>query len=222
MQTLPWYEVPDGLIAYYTFDEQDASDELGNHHGEVWGPEFTSDVVSGTSGHSCTLNAEEQDYILFPQSPVPDGIRALSFSFWMKTTSTTHGIFHCTTPNSGSSQFSNFSIVDNYWKSKMYDNGGKVTIDYNMSNYLNGSWHHFTFLYDSDLNFHKLYIDGQYKGERYDGSSAGINSSASGTLGFYYVYASAYYYLDGKIDNFRIYNRVLTEEEIVTLFNLKQ
>jgi len=78
-----------------------------------------------------------------------------------------------------------------------------------------GKWYHIIYTTDTKANVHKLYVDGKFVSEGPAGATAEkwderrIGSEHDGR------------WLIGKIDEVRLYNRVLTDKEIANNFNVK-
>lgn len=217
VETLPWYEIPEGLIAYYTFDKQNSEDELNNFHGEENGVLYTTDVAQGTNGYSVSFNATQEDYIYFPSSPLSNGQSVFTLSLWIKSTSSNQGILTCATPDTWGGTWFDLRIKDS--KIRGHNDVGSHTIDYDIQSYLDNSWHHFVYSFNSTNETHKLYIDGKYKGEVFRHHQP-VRSKNSCVLGIALGVDPKYF--NGKLDNCRFYNRELSNEEILLLFNLKQ
>ena len=81
--------------------------------------------------------------------------------------------------------------------------------------YADSTWHHATFV--SNFGYHSLYIDGELK-DTYSGSSLtdqrmiyfGLTAPNQIVLDYWY---------DGFLDEVRVYNRALNDEEILELYN---
>ena len=79
-----------------------------------------------------------------------------------------------------------------------------------------GSWHMITFVQDADNKVGQLYVDGVIKG------SYSMSTVPSVTNGNTHVLGSGmttpYYTYVGKMDEVRLYNKALTAEEVVALY----
>lgn len=84
-----------------------------------------------------------------------------------------------------------------------------------------GQWHHFAFTYDGSSNTSgvKIYVDGV------EGSSAGTNALSGSIVGGTNLSigsrAGTALYLDGTLDKISIWEKELTEQEIINLNNSK-
>ena len=83
------------------------------------------------------------------------------------------------------------------------------------------AWHHYAVVYNAIDNI-QLYFDGQEVGGYYSGTGSGLTySSGNGALGMEYTHVvdGSQYFLEGGLDDLRVYDRGLSEEEILFLFN---
>jgi hypothetical protein len=205
------FTVSNGLVFYTRFNECNntvVSSSVGSNVGDMFGPVFSSDVIPGSSGCTMEFVSQDKDYVQFPTNPF-SGLSTTSVSFWLKTLSGNANIL-----GTVSSSY-NLEISG----SKFYSNGLGLSMDgYLLTNYLDGSWHHFVLVQNDNGNA-KLYIDGSFKYER----SVHSFSSNSGTglfLGRNYSQYDPFF--NGKMDNVRIYNRALSITEVTQIYNAKQ
>jgi len=209
--------VTNGLIAYYTFDGQDAKDFTGNYNGINQGAQFVSDIPNNI-GYSASFNGSS--FISIPQDFVKDQLK-ISFSFWVKT-NVNGGIF-CNTNVSGSGSYPFYIRIINNSLGFSPGNYGwfwEAGIDVS-SLIFNNSWHLITITAESKSQL--FYIDGILIGSMNNnnnpvlisGSGCNIGRSTSNN-------PSSLSYFNGKIDNFRFYNRILSSQEISEIFNAKQ
>ncbi|MGB3182051.1 MAG: carboxypeptidase regulatory-like domain-containing protein [Cyclobacteriaceae bacterium] len=75
--------VPEGLVAYYTFDDGNFTDKAGEFDLLNHGPELSTDVPNGT-GLSIEFKAEEGDYLKAADNIIHNFTYG-SFNFWIKT-----------------------------------------------------------------------------------------------------------------------------------------
>ncbi len=195
-----------GLIAYYTFDEENCDDYFGTTtyngvlQGEGSAPSFTSDIP-GNSGKS--LSCQQQKYYYIPMSPDAN-VTDYTYTAWVKTTGT--GRIFC---SSGGSAYLPNRLA--FYENKVWYRGQSYDASFNLDIsllILDGQWHQVTITRNSEGR--KLYIDGNY----YEIKSYNSNSlGTSALIGYDYM---------GKMDNLRIYNRALTLDEIQEIYNARQ
>ena len=202
-------QVPtNGLVAYYPFNGN-ANDESGNsNNGSIYGVTSTTDRFGNQN--SAYLFDGDNDYIEINHSSSLNITQSITISYWVKmeTSGPYYFPYHIIEKHGcwGSGQRDN----DINW-GVMTDNGDFFTwalsFDFNQ-------WYNLTMKYDG-LNV-SIYVNGQlYDSEPASGS---IKTNTNK------VYISRYdqggnYYFDGTLDDFRIYNRALSESEIQQLYN---
>ncbi len=196
--------VTGGLLAYYTFDNENCDDYFGEENysgilqGEGTAPTFTTDVP-GSNGKSMKCSKGKYYYLtMAPDQSVND----YTYAVWVKTKST--GIIYSQGNNYGTPK--RLSLYNN---KVYYEDYGDSYFNIDLSTILfDGKWHHVVITSKNKREF-ELYIDGRYY--KSDNGSVGNKSTAS--IGKNYM---------GKMDNLRIYNRALTQEEIKEIYKAKQ
>ena len=195
--------VTNGLLAYYTFDNQNADDYFSLHNGIAQGLIFSSDHP-GNFGYSAQFDGLSS-FINIPNVIYPQNIKTFSFNTWVKSSSSGADLY---------SQESAYYIFINEnskleVQSKQFDLSLTSTL-------LNNQWHMLTYIRNNDV--HTYYIDGILQ-ETKTGPIGGFagNSCKVGTN-----YNATNYFFQGKLDNLRFYNRVLSANEINEIFNAQQ
>lgn len=210
-----------GLIAYYPFNGN-ADDESGfGNNGSVVGATLTTDKAGSTNNAYFFDGASS--YIGISHDSVFD-VDSISISVWiyqMVPPSGYHNGLVISKNHPSNSQNNNHDIsilVDS-----IYEAMGDYTIwlystttgiVYSQSGTFNNSgWHHIVFTSNGGTE-HRLYIDGNFERElnyldwTLNGNSFDWCIGSAGLDGWYY----------GKIDELRMYNRVLDSTEINELF----
>lgn len=197
--------VTGGLIAYYTFDNENCDDYFGeeNYYGILQGtgqdPTFVTDIPGTTGKAMKCLNSKYYRITKAPDAGVSD----LTFAVWVKT-SKSGNIYYSDDSNSDRIALASNNRV--IYKGQTYGSPRSFNID--LSRILfDGKWHHITITKEGTER--KLYIDGRLYETLTD-------YRAHGSIGFIGVD------YEGLMDNLRIYNRALTQEEIRTIYNAKQ
>ncbi|MBS9766622.1 MAG: carboxypeptidase regulatory-like domain-containing protein [Flavobacteriaceae bacterium] len=197
-----------GLIAYYTFDNENCEDYFGeeNYSGILQGtgtaPTFTTDVPGG-SGKAMKCSKGKYYYL----SMAPDqSVNDYSYAVWVKTKSTGR-IYHNKEQNYYSDDYSDGNKLGLFDNKVYFEDSNAFDID--LSTILfDGKWHYVVITRKSDGR--KLYIDGRYYKSN---SDYRFNIGTTATIGYNYM---------GSMDNLRIYNRALTQEEIKKIYKAKQ
>ncbi|MFC1577623.1 LamG-like jellyroll fold domain-containing protein [Thermodesulfobacteriota bacterium] len=199
-------DINDGMMAYYPFDGN-ANDASGNgHHGLVYGAE----LFTGLDGQ---LNSayffDGDDYIYFP---TVDTYQHITWAAWFRTPYDFSqangtilevrgaGFLYISKSNKPSC-----SLEPGYadWK---YISSADSAND--------GNWHHLALTYDrQNMTF---FVDGQEVGSLPDSDL--INYDGPGLwLGKWWARFDRFYY--GVLDDIRVYNRALSDEEIQQLYS---
>lgn len=218
--------VPNGLYAYYTFEDNSRS-VVGGPNASIVNPLYMAGAADGTK--SVVLNS--QSILNIPEGVIDKSEFAVSF--WIKGMKNGH-LFHVQTNASNSSGKNNsFTLTVNnsgnlhfivqnynYW----YPSYNKIPA-FN-HNYLNATeWHHITLSSEFGKTQYarcntKLYINGEYADmvseevNPYDKKDygAGIKFTMGGDL--YDLEA-----ISGmNVDNLRFYQRQLTDDEVAQIY----
>jgi len=209
-------KITDGLVGYWTFNGKDlttttATDVSGNgNHGTLTnGPV----PAQGKVGQALKLDGSN-DYVTIGDSGSLDMSGSISGSLWLyrKTDSAaTVTLIEKGKPGSQPRNYT-FELFNSYlyfggYSSGYFDNVSSVLVPTN-------EWVHVVFVFDDIANTLKFYQNGV---EVYSGSQTRslVTNSYSMRLG-----SNTYSFLEGRIDEVRLYNRALTATEIMKLYNL--
>ena len=218
---VPSYVPTDGLVAYYPFNGN-ANDESGNgNNGTVNGATLTSDKFDNNE-KAYSFDGSET-FITIPNDFF-DGTEngTYTINFWTKYSETNTSIFN----KGGSYKELNIGILNNgklrysYWPPA---NATRIILESNTSLEPN-NWYNVSITHTGGII--KLYIndnlDSELQTDIIFNWSTSINSACAGVgMHFGKDYNNCgrdrgYY---GVIDDFGIWNRALTEEEITNLYN---
>lgn len=210
--------IQDGLIAVYTFDNGDVTDDYSNKDGENHGADLSYNCKKGQCYH---LTASESDYInISPASPTD---QSSTITYWY------HSDSNC---GAGGDEIivSGYKDATNRYHFALWQTGGTsftfyvtdtgtTNSDYvsNCNNQNNGAWNFISVSSTGNGNFE---------------ARANLNNLTDITpntdlvspkrlyLGAYAdkTIADSYFY-DGYIDEVTVYDRVLTYNEISELYN---
>jgi alpha-L-arabinofuranosidase len=203
-------------IVWYKFDETSgtsAADSSGNGktatlvNGPTW--------VAGKLSNAVNMDGTN-DYVSMP-SGIVSTLNDFSIATWVKldTISTWSRIFDLgtgttvnmfLTPRSGSSAI-RFAITTNGGSSEQQINGTAALPT--------GAWKHVAVTLSGSLGI--LYVDGVEVGRN---GSMTLKPSSLGSTNLNYIGKSQYAdpYLDGQVDDFRIYDRALSSSEVLALY----
>jgi hypothetical protein len=223
---VPSYVPSNGLIGYWPFNAN-ANDESGNgKNGTVTGATLTADRF-GNPNTAYNFDGSNQ-FITCPSISELNGLTGATFSVWVKI----NGNNSWTNCNLGCAQYIisrdvDYSVSHIGLNFKLYNNKfGARTGAYNNANFaeletLNSysipqsDWHHIVFRIGSE-NL-TIYLDGVYNSST---PFTGVISSSSGNLNFAKQPVPGYeYFLNGFLDDIGIWDRALTDQEILNLYN---
>lgn len=205
-----------GIVAYYPFNGN-ANDVSGNgNHAEVHGASLTSDRFGNTN--SAFMFDGDKDHIT-TNYQIPDNT-SWSIVFWFALTSepTYRTWISILESNKGLGfRTEKNKDVDVLFGVKTGNNS--KGLDYTTVSIQNlsiddGDWHMWSVTYDDITKYWYIYLDGKLT------PTASIkqdyNATISATLRFGRAITDWY---DGKMDDIRIYERVLSDFELRNLFN---
>lgn len=207
-------DLNEGLVAYYPFCGN-ANDESGNgNHGIVNGPTLTQDRLGSINrAYNFDGNADTID---LPNS-ILNGLTNISTSIWVSTLKNDTAFLNGA-PLGGEDEY-NIG----------YDYGLKVRIKeqkFNTGIKINDNlWHHIVVLRDGSSGMVQIYLDGEFvgshilpAGELSIGQGGLILGRDQDCLGGCFEISQDF---SGKMDDIRIYNRLLSEQEVLEIFNAK-
>jgi hypothetical protein len=209
-----------GLVGHWAFDEESGTTALdsssnGNAGTLTNGPVRSTGAAVGSGALSFDgIN----DYVTIPDSASLsslEGSNQATISYWIKRNSTaTMGVVSRIDSGRIFTIYSdaNFSVRVE-WRFGGSGTGGTTLDHAGVSSSLIpvGTWHHVVIIYNNPTSY--VYVDGQLISIR-TGTGGALNTDVSGPL-LLGKYSSLY--LNGSIDDVRIYNRALTVDEIGTL-----
>jgi hypothetical protein len=217
--------INDGLIAYYPFNGN-ANDESGNgHNGVVYGATLTTDRFDNAN-RAYRFNSAYSNYINVPHNPLdlsPKYPTSFSMAVWIKTSNqSTRGWILSTDPDGAGCNHGFHLLIESSGEVGFYIdptiNCGDGYSVYALNQYNDSGWHLIVGTYDNDLDSYlKIYVDGILKKQK---PSLGYNPTKE-----YIIIGALRYsggvnsFFDGSIDDIRIYNRILSDEEILSLYN---
>ncbi|MFH1755600.1 MAG: LamG domain-containing protein, partial [Candidatus Latescibacterota bacterium] len=198
------------VIAYYPFNGN-ANDESGNeYHGTIYGASLASDRF-GNENSAYGFNGSGDYIISNPLLPV--GNSARSISIWFNTTSLSGSNgWLSNTAISWGSPFDNALCSITIYQGELWFGAFGNAYDVPTWRFVSdGDWHHVVVVYDG--NILKVYLDtievaaavrtlNTSSSSLYIGSRAGQGDQ----------------YMDGLLDDVRVFNRTLSKKEIQILY----
>lgn len=197
----------DGAVSYWKLDESSGniSDSVGSNTGTNSGVTFEAGKINNaallgeTNFFDCTNSATLQ-------------LTVFTFSAWVKSSDATNGVKTIIIGNSGAS--GGFQ-----WRMTGTTSYGHQLLKYNVasigaasSTVATNTWNHFAVTYNSSTGAFVFYTNGVADGS---GTSAQTFSQNK----FYIGFNSATEGYIGNIDEVGVWNRILSADEIATLYN---
>ena len=198
-----------GIVAYYKFDSN-ANDYSGNNNnGENHGAEF----VEGVVGQALMFDGVS-DYVKVPYSPDFDiGENGFTYEAWIKPSELKSGIMHIL-----GQEVPYFGVEDNGRLSHgLLADGTSMHRCTNILEIEPGQWYHVVAIYDLDVGM-RLYINGI---DRTFSTNGPFNVIEYSNNDMFIGRALASYLrntFSGLIDEVKIYNHALTQEQILENF----
>jgi len=205
------------LIAFYKFDGNYNDSSGNNHHLTNNGASLQSThVISGQA-----VDFDNTDFLTFPSSINPFTIwngNGITFAFWTKISSSS-GIWSRLIdfqPNTFST--AGFLIAQQSTGNpiEIWMNGSMGAV-INLTNFANNEWRHISFSV-STTGVWTVYVNGVNQ------NVSATRNIPNLTYNLQYINKSVFSgdgNWDGQIDNFRIYNRVLSQADVSSLYNTK-
>lgn len=209
-----------GLVAHYNFNGN-TNDISGNgNNGSVVGTSNYSGTDRKNNVNS-SFTFDGNTYISIPDAISLDmGTNELSISMWVKINtpnSVGYRLIDKATPNSPNSGYSFDSYSGTQGTGmRLTAIGSNVTLPYPSFSYTLNTWHHLVVSFKAGES--RFYLDGAYVGGSYhNGTNTIKNMSLPLIIGASNNSYSFKY--KGQMDDIRLFNREITESEIVALYN---
>ncbi len=216
-----------GLLAYYPFNNN-ADDESGNgNHGTETSILYTEDV-NASSVSAIALDGAQPSYVNIGNGVKPEDFPfALSTWIYTEDVQTDQFLFRTDRWESGDTyagfnlRIKNGRISANFGNDSGSGAGARKGYSSDTLELDTGVWHHVVVNYVSPTQI-DLYLNTELStGGSYAGSagSVGYNSNSDGFIGVGMSGGKAF---TGKLDEVRVYQRALTEDNIAELFDYNE
>jgi len=216
-----WNSSSSGLVGWWKLDETTgttAADSSGNGNDGTLINMGSSKWTTGAVGGALRFDGNN-DYVSLPIGSIINSLTNCTIAEWVNWDGgsswqriwdfgSSESVNMFLTVNNGDTGTPRFAITISGWTDE-----DQVTAP----DVLTGGWHHIAVTIDADNSVHSLYIDGELVDEntslRYTPSDLG--STTRNRLGRSQYSADPYF--DGTLDDVRIYDRALSDEEITQL-----
>jgi hypothetical protein len=208
-----------GLVAHYLLNDNAASKTILDNKGSYNGSSSVSNTaaLTRTGKINGAIDTCATDYLYADGlAGWCNGKTSLTLSVWLKTTeNSTYGNGAVV---AGWSYYNSCALLlyNHKFKIQISATGSPVATSTNSID--DGAWHHLTATYNATVA--KVFIDGALQGTSTSGSGA-VNCSDGFAIGIYKNGGSVDQngQQSGWFDDVRVYSRVLTDAEILELYN---
>ncbi|MFC1711731.1 DUF2341 domain-containing protein [Patescibacteria group bacterium] len=219
-----------GLVSWWKMDEdtgntcsggEDSCDSYYNNHGTWYGNTTNTD---GKIGNAITLDGTG-DYVSFGNDSSLSA-DSMTWMVWSKSNTSvnsanTKGILFKAATTAGTNRDVGLVYVPStaYIQASISNGTENVNLKYNVDTY-DATWHHYAVVkeYGAGNDKFYLYVDGVLRDEGTLGGT-GVQTSAALEVGRVSSASTSLRYMDGVIDDVKVYNRALSYEEISAEFN---
>ncbi|MDA9963179.1 BspA family leucine-rich repeat surface protein, partial [Opitutales bacterium] len=202
------------LVAYYPFDGN-ASDASGNDlNGTLLGYDANSTIwVAGRLGGALNFDGVN-DSVRLGQGPIPDDVRPLTISAWVKR----RGYGYVISKRSTSTGYWRFGIEQNQF-GWFRDYAGSNHLSAQANTFAANEWRLLTLTWDggSEGSESTLYLDAQDVTTSRGNASGAFLSDAANVMHVGSRNGEDTFF-DGLIDDLRIWNRSLSGDEVAELY----
>ncbi|OGW98431.1 MAG: hypothetical protein A2Z81_08245 [Omnitrophica WOR_2 bacterium GWA2_45_18] len=218
-----FHQTDDGLVLHFTFDQNEngtVTDQSGkSNHGTVHGASYTS---NGKAGGAYSFDGVD-DYISVPASASLNTTDQMTIALWYRPTESKESIaleYNDDYPNASNTGVHVFVNDRSQQTNHAYSTGANLVDvtgnDQTRSIYIDqtpiNEWHHLVITYDGATG--RLYYDGILKTERAM-DATDLQTSYDLIIGATVIDSSMNF--KGRLDDIRIYNRVLGDKEVRNL-----
>jgi len=214
----------DDLVAYYPLDVN--GNDVGptaQHASVVGNVAFTG---AGRSGGGTAAQFEGVGLLLVPDASVFNfGVNDFTVSCWLNTSTTNQMMIWAESGANGSTDNQTWlRIGDNTTDRKMrfcVEDGGGGAIQNSDHNVSDGQWHHVVCVREERVS--RIYVDGILIKEGTAPAVKDVSNSQPFKIGAQETGGGGSYsnYFSGMLDDFLVYSRALSEQEVNGLFELQ-
>jgi len=213
-RTANTYNISDtGLVSFWSFNNDNASlviDETGRNNGTY--TEAVSNSTSGMVGNGVFFD-DTNDVITTSNAVMINGSSGITISAWVMQGNGADAYDGIVFSRGSSTAIFGLDVgaTAGSFSCMALDTQGSNSITYPLN-----TWHHVVETWDVYSNKTRLYVDGALSGETAK-TGTSFNQNTQILIGYD---SSSSRYFRGNIDEVRIYNRSLSAEEILSLYQL--
>ena len=225
-------DINKGLVGHWPLDSAHLNsttnrvDDISGHgnHGTNSGASLTTDRY-GQSNGAMSFNGTSNYISMVSDDSLNARTHDLTASFWIKAplpiagdgyTGIVWKHYGYGSPD-GNSWWIRQNAAGSRIEVALSPNSGAQTLCTSIKDILDDAWHHVVAIFDRDVGI-KIYIDGAFDNS-VSGSSGFANDQSGGNpLYIGKKIGGNYSYINGKIQELRVYNRALSEPEIEKLY----
>lgn len=208
----------DGLQGFWMLDDTGATaidSSWKANNGTLTGTTIVSNCARG----GCKSFNGSSDYIQVASSGLVTNGAAWTISAWVLTTSTTAGHIYREASTASATPVTGLTILvtSGFASINIRDDASVVaTLDSSVS-VIDGKWHHVVGV-QATKSSRTLYVDGVSVAT--NSTTVGAFTFNNSTIGaLHRTPASADLFLTGQVDDVRVYNRAITAQEVLDLYN---
>lgn len=211
-------DVTSGLVAQWKMDEGTGSttaDNIGGFNGTFTG---SPTWITGAGGNGALSFSGSGQYVSTSLTSLAS-LSSGTISWWMKPSTAFNsgairGLWgHFNTPKELTAQV--YSDNNFYIGWNVSGTDARIAVAASSGNYVSGAWHFYCFTWDATGS--KLYMDGSASPFGSNATAPNVSNVGANFLIGAHVTATPF---PGSLDDFRIFNRVLSTTEMATLYTL--
>jgi hypothetical protein len=213
-------DLANGLVGHWSFDDVDGTtvkDSSGNdRHGTLVNMDSATDYVDGKVNKAIDLDGSN-DYVSIPHSSAVDIRRTISVSMWVNFNQlppNVASLFYKGNGSTPSRTYSFWAYPDGHLHLTSSD-GTQQSSDTTTGIVSTGSWHHLVALIDRTNGNFKTYRNNVLVSSDSVRTSDTVSNSQDLRFG---KCLESHNYLNAKLDEYRLYDRILTTDEIAYLY----
>lgn len=212
----------DGLIGWWSFDEPTGTSAFDSSWNGNVGTATSTTILNNCVRSNCRSFNGSSSKVTFGNPGVNPNTSSLSVSVWVNPTS--YAVQGGANPRVVSQNIDNNNVfqiclsdlggVNSAYTAVIYQAGTEHSVA-SPTGYTAGIWHHVVLTYAAGTT--KIYVDGALPSQS---STSGFGKGTADNVLWVGARSDSLGFVTGSIDDVRLYNRALTAQEILDLYNL--